>query len=289
MCDPSLFSEGKPRLRTIEKRTSLILSIILFIVVIIYAGVRIGTASRGKALIQTTGAREDASIAFPAITICPIVAGVAITAIECELEVSQVTVADCLGTTHTNSFAFEGIPRPCITFNDPQSGGAPILAQTSTSDEMEIQVLVNTSQVPQNSSIGVVGVLHPQNTSPVFDEQSVFFGSAGMSTEIEVQHIEETFANNKTHEDLYLSHVNSVITQAANFSAVPTLVIMDFFYLEMETVLIREFPSYSYDAWIGEIGGFSFLMFCLQRVLLFIVVFSASMMCKEEKAQPLPS
>jgi len=266
-----------------------VLSIILFLVVIIYASVRIGTASRTKALIVTTGAREDASIVLPAITICPIVAGVTISTIECVLEVLQVDVADCSTSTHTDSFAFEGVSRPCITFNDPQATGAAVLSQNSPTDELEIQILINSSQVPLGSSLGVVGVLHPQNSVPEFDEQSVFFASAGQNNEVELQHTEETFANNKTVENIFTAHVTSVLTQTNNSGAIPSVVTMDFFYLELETVLIRELPSYSFDAWIGEIGGFSFLMFCLQRVLLFLVVFSASIMCKEEKALPLAS
>jgi len=288
MCDPSLFSEGKPRLRTLEKRTSLVLSILLIITVIIYAAVRIGVAANNKSLTVSISSRDDNSLVYPAITICPINAGVSITAIECELEVLQVTVADCLSTTHGNVFPFEGIPRACVTFNDPQSG-ANLISQTSLTDELEIQFIINASQVPVNSSIGVVGAVHPQNTPPVFDEQAVFFASAGMNTEVELQHIEEHFLHNTTKEDLYTAHVNSVITATATPGAVPTLVIMDFFFLEMVTVINTEFPPYSYDSWIGEIGGFSFLMFCLHHALLFIVVFAASMVCKEAKALPLAS
>jgi len=245
----------------IRRVTSLAIGIILFIVVVIYAGVR-GQYAYNNLPATIINFEPMASLDFPAITFCPLVPTV-LKPVLCVKETALVEVADCSTTAYTRSFNIEGLYHQCITFNDPQDG-SPRLTSLSLDDEVAIRVYINASQVPPDEPIGALVMVHVQGVDPVLDDQNSFVSDIGKLTEVWLSLDTGTTPDGTEFVSKYYRAVASYVTyQEVNPGDSKSIMDVDFQFAKQGVYDYEQYYVYAPNNWIGEVGGLAFLLWFL--------------------------
>jgi len=277
-CTHHRFDE-KPKLKRIEGVTSIVIAILLFIVVLLYAGFRGYNAYNHDPATQENFIKVN-SIVFPAITVCPLV-NVPIAPLECMREISNQEVEDCLSTVYTRTYNIEGTDHLCLTFNDPQSSSGSVMSASSVNDELAVIVYINSTAVPPGEQIGAIVFVHPQGSDPELEVEETFITETGVVTEVWLQQNHRIYAN-KSEEYDYLVRSYAGVLKPEPGEDVLTIVDMDFVYPRIEILQHREYFVYSVDVWIGEVGGVAFLLFFLHKSFLFLAMSVASKVVKDD-------
>jgi len=261
-------SQTALKIARVRRITSIVIGVLLFIVVIIYAGVRGHLAYGGTTAISIVF--EPEPVAFPAITVCPLVPTL-LQALVCVKETSLVVDSDCISTVYQKQFTIEGLTHNCLTFNDPKDP-TQILISTTTKDELAIRVYINASDVPADEAIGALVLLHVQGIDPTLSLESSFVSDVGKLTEV--------WLRLDILEDEQRNHLSSWYT--ASHSAVSykevkpgdalSVMDIDLQFAQQGAYDNIQYYVYTPDNWIGEVGGFTCLMWFLHWAVLNIIV-----------------
>jgi len=270
----------KPQLRSydpnqrIETAIKWILGVLLFIVVIIYAGIR-GTLAYNHQPALLVNFQQRASVNFPAVTICPM-EPTTLSLVECVKETGSNDVADCSSTQYFRMFSLEGMQYGCLTFNDPQDGSKP-LASNSYADELEIQVRVNISLVPVGEGSGVLVILHDQMTEPELEEESSFIANVGEMTETFLR-LDEIHYINGTVENDFKSFPSGSELREDIQGSLNNLAAVALYYTQQGAFVNQEYYVYTPDNWIGEVGGLTCLLWFLHWFVTSVIILAVRKM-----------
>jgi len=261
-------SQTDLKVARIRRISSIFIGVLLFIVVIIYAGVRGGLAYKNEYGIFIRFDVEQ--VAFPAVTICPLVP-THLKALLCVKETALVAEADCLSTVYEKQFVIEGLTHNCLTFNDPQDGSKPLMSDT-TNDELAVRVFINSSDVTPDEAIGALCLLHVQGRDPVLSQEGSFVSDIGKLTEVWLRlDVLEDQAGN--HLDSWYTASHSAVTyKEVNPGDSLSVMDIDFQFAKQGAYDNIQFTVYTPDNWIGEVGGFTCLLWFLHWAVVNIIV-----------------
>jgi len=272
--------EGRPRLQRINFIFSIIVLLILFVVVLIYAGFRGYTAYHHDSAAITRFVSQD-SIPYPAVTVCPLVA-VPIFALECIRETATSEVENCSASSYAKSYEIEGISHNCLTFNDPQNSQGQALSALTPYDELTIMVKMNVSAVPPGEQIGCLVMIHQQGEEPELGLETSIIASAGAVTEIWLQRWVYYLTNHTQDIEYVAVAYGSTVAPEAGEN-VAQIIDLDFVYTDQGIFEYKEYYPYTPDQWIGEVGGFACLMIFLHQTFVFLVMSVVSLLIREER------
>jgi len=247
--------------------------IILFLVVIIYAGVR-GNQAYNHNPVEVTTYQAMASIPFPAVTICSVVPA-RIAAIECQHEVAVLVTEFCLSTVYPRNYTIEGLTHSCLTFNDPQNGMMPF-SSASVNDELAIQVSVNSSDVPNGEPIGVLVMIHVQGIAPVIEDDSSFIANVAEVTEAWLRYEQTNLINGAQGEPDYMATVSAATKKEDATQDYVNVADIDFSFTQQGAFINTQYYAYTPDNWIGEVGGLACLLWFLHWFFCGIIMFIAN-------------
>jgi len=253
------------------------IGLILFITVVAYAGVRGQNAYNQSPSLEIV-TQQRTAINFPAVTACPIVPA-RLVQMECIKEMGTTMVADCSSTVYQRPFQIEGAIHQCLTFNDPQDG-TPVFTSSSSADEFAIKIAINVSDIPQGEPIGVLIIVHEQQTAPILEEEASFLANVGEITQGWLQLSEFHRINGLQELDF------KVVASAANAKEIvvgenANIVDIDFVFPRQEVIVNTEYYNYIPDNWIGEVGGLAFLLWFLHWSVTAIILFVISRIRKQ--------
>jgi len=238
------------------------LTIIFFIVIIVYAGWR-GHYAYQKNPATTVTFQPKTEIAFPVITFCPLVP-IPMVAVDCELEKDDAFVASCMNTMSTSQLRVESKIHQCLTFNTQGN-----LKSNSLVDEIAIEVYLNSSLLPAGDEIiGCFVIIHEYGTNPALEVESSFVVDVEKTYEAYMR-LDEIITLSGAKEYDYKSTVGG----ASNRD--PTMkdsVDVDFWFNPQGIFVNQQFLAYNVDMWIGEVGGFTCLLTFLHYAVLCIVI-----------------
>jgi len=253
-----------------RKGLSWSVGIILFIVVVVYAGVRGNQAYNHDPVVVTTFATRS-SILFPAVTVCPVVPA-GLTAIECAKEVTIQVTDNCLSMVYSRDFTIEGQTHVCLTFNDPQNNSLPFSSE-SVDDELAIQVLVNSTNVPNGEPIGVLVMVHSQGVDPIIEDDSSFIANVGEVTESWLRYEENILINGQQGDKDYLTTVSAANKKGDASHVYVNIADVDFSFTLQGAFINTQYYAYTPDNWLGEVGGLACLLWFLHWAFCGIIVF----------------
>jgi len=261
-----------PTVRKIRLGIKWSIGLILFLSVVIFAGFR-GVIAYNNQSVTLIQFEQRSSVNFPAVTICPMEPS-NLSLVECVKETGSNDVVDCSSSKYSRIFPLEGSFFQCLTFNDPQDGSQPIFSE-SLADEFEIQIMINSSQVPIGEAIGVLVMLHDQGSEPLLEEESSFVSTIGELTEVWISLNNIHYINGSTENDFKAS------TSAADLredtpGSFQNLIAVAMSFTQQGVFINQEYYVYTPNNWIGEIGGFVcllwFLHWVVTNILLFIIL-----------------
>jgi len=247
--------------------------LILFLVTLIYAGIRGNYAYNHDPVIQTTSVERD-TIAFPAVTVCPVWPA-QIKALECQKEVIFAVVSTCLNTAYFRNFTIEGYTHSCLTFNDPIDS-TQILTSSGSDHEFAIQVFVNPADIIPGEPVGALVMVHSQGVEPEVEADQSFMANVGEVTEAWLELYETTLIDGSRGPDDHKT-VTSASNRKENITGeTASIVDIDFIYVEQIVYQNKQYYTYVPDNWIGEVGGLACLLWFLHWAFCSIVLFIVS-------------
>jgi len=250
--------------RRIARVVSGVITFLLFIAVLLYAGFRGYNAYHHDPAQRTKWITRD-SVNFPAITFCPL-GDVPLQPEECIFEVKEVHTLNCLSAIKQTQFYFEGFTKNCWTFNSDSA-----IKATSADDELAIALSINsTAYLPgQEPIMGALCIIHNADQPAVLQHESSFAVDVGKVTDVWLKKLEIKHINGTLEEQVVAGQVSAVSVWD---SAVANHVDVDFVFTDGPGVYeTTEFYTYTVDIWIGEVGGFACLMTFLHQAVMFLI------------------
>jgi len=255
-----------PRVIQIEGIARLIVGGILFLTVLIYAGIRGSFAYNHAPAVQVNFASNN-NLNFPAITVCPMYP-TTITAVECVKETKEVDGTNCIGFVYPKQYMIEGIMFGCLTFNDPPVS-SNVITSTSIADELALRVAVNTTVIPALEDVGILVTVHPQHTDPVISQQNSFVADVAKLAECWLR-LDRLVRLDGSTQDNYSISVSSVTVQPGPNGEQLNVVDLDFVFMQQGIFMNNQYYVYTQYNWYGEVGGFACLMLFLYWAVMFI-------------------
>jgi len=261
-----LYDSLNPRARQAAMCFSLFMTLVFFLAVAGFAGVRANDAANSPAAMVMTSTPVS-SMALPALTVCPMFPQSVINATECVFEQGATVVSNCLSQVIHFSMVIEGTTLACLQYNNVPA--SPFLA-TSSSSELGTRTLVDFSRVPLGEPLGVYVIVHQQGVAPPFTWNNVFIGDPGDVTLALLQNTTLVYANGSSVVNFGVS-ISKAAT-AANDTASLNTVDIDVIYPQMIAFTNSQVPIYIQHEWIGEVGGLAALLYFLHQTIMWIVL-----------------
>jgi len=249
-----------PVLQKAERIVSYSVGFILFLVVVIYAGVR-GKAAYNHLPASQTDLISQATVNYPAVTLCPLEV-TPFQLVECTHEIFGKPSQNCTGT-RLSYVMFDGVNLTCYTLNDPLNGGT-ILASSSTQEELAIQIQLNSNLVKEEQ--GAVVYLHDQGVALYELDEGVLV-DVGKITDVWITKEIITEIDGTVETDW-----NPKLSSATRFpvNTSKSLIDMDIVFTYQGYLQTQEYYVYGQDNWIGEVGGLAALLLFLHRAFMFL-------------------
>jgi len=246
------------------------IGLILFVTVIIYAGIRGQYAYNHNPALQINF-QSRSTVKFPAVTVCPIEPSV-LSVVECVKETGPNDVFDCSSTVYVRSFSLEGSMISCLTFNDPQDGSQVVMSN-SLSDELEIQVSINNTQGPVGEPTGILVIMHDQGVLPELEEESSFVATLGELTETWLSLNEIHYLSGVIEND-FKGAASAALIKENSLNVYSNLIAVALSYTQQGVYVNQEYYVYTPDNWIGEVGGLTCLLYFLHWVVTGTLLFA---------------
>jgi len=258
--DSRMSEEGKRMSRIL----SAIITFLLFLAVLLYAGFRGYNAYHHDPDSRTVW-QARTQIDFPAITFCPL-GVIPLTPVECVLEVKEVHTNNCLSSAVQTAVYFEGVTKNCWTFNSNAA-----LKVNSIDDELAIGLSLNFSQYGPDDEplMGALVIVHSSTVGAVISHETSFAVDVGKVTEAWLQRYETNLINGTMVPTYVQAQVSSVSVWNPK---VNSTVDVDFVFTDGPgAYVVTQYYSYTVDIWIGEVGGFACLMLFLHMAVMFLI------------------
>jgi len=258
--------DEKPKnLRRLQKVSSGIITFILFLTVLIYAGLRGYLAYHGERALVTSF-QPNSTIPFPAVLICPIDPNITYTSFACSLVSNGAIASSCANLQRT--FVLFGVSRGCMDFNNQ----ALPLSASLPGDNLNIQLTFDATVASVDEALGSIAVLHQQAVEPVVAVQSSFVTDVGKLT-LAWTRMNTLVRWNDTPITTFESSAFPVSFQSSNLTnATNSLIEINLTYTQLGSYVSIEFLIYETYQWFGEVGGFACLMMILHDVVVFLIV-----------------
>jgi hypothetical protein len=252
-----------PQSSRVENVLSIILTLLLFCAVIIYAGFR-GYHAYHHLPATQSNFMPMAQVPYPAVTFCP--ESLPLLHNSCIIERSGITVGKCDSTMTIIHHVVEGINQTCFKYNSLGT-----VMSTGDHDELAVKISLDTSKGwgTIEPIVGALLFIHDPNVVPELQQESTFMVDAGHVTTVFLSANYLTYMNGTKEVDWIATHsAASVADPTMN-----TTFDVDFMIIAAGVNNVTQYYVYTVDQWIGEVGGFASLMLFLHRTVLWIIMF----------------
>jgi len=250
-----------PQGRKISESLSILVTSLLILTVALYAGFR-GNFVYNHDPASLTKYEEKETVNYPAATVCPLGGDTTVQPEVCLLEFQEQPFTNCMFAVKETTVYYDGINRSCHMFNYDGS-----LVSKTPDDEFIVSLSVSSTNSSNQTALGALVFVHAFFQQPTLNTVGSFIADVSKFTNVWLKINRYQYVNG-THTTVYSANKVSSATMAI---PQPNTVNINFVFPDSGVYEQIEYYPYTIYDWMGEVGGFAFLMTCLHFAVTLII------------------